>query len=554
MTAWSYSLSPFPATGLLNTQATTAPRAILVLAAAIALTLLAPQLDFVPIWDGWAYAECAVDVATNRFALYFLRCYNHPAYVYSGFLGAAQLLDVGNPVLLFLVNALVLAAATVGFHRLMRRAFPGEGHETDIALLTSAFLLQPAFLASVIQPGLDLPVLAGTVWCTVLILERRWFWCAAVGMAAAFSKETGLLLYGVLLGCSILWLLARTPGPLATRLRALIPLAPTIVPIVAYAGYVLVFSIFRAGQSPVWNTGGELPLVVKLITTRMDPATASYVAMLFVLNFAWVPSAWVAADAAVGLLGLARRRSARGLPGADRAVIGFLTLAAVATLITLTRFVTYSNVRYLMAGTALLLGVGYVALVRLHLRSDVRRVVLGMYAALLAVSAIRTVDPVSRWLWGTFPFGSHQMLDMTSITGECCGAGRDQLVYSLEFTRLHDLTDSVVTTLLRDTATVIGVPSGMRYLTVGRIDSTAWTRTLRREGAFEPRVMAGPAVGTGEPPRSLLYIAMPNAKDSTSLADLSSLYDVAPERRFEASGYSVSAYQMTLKSGVRGAP
>ena len=118
-----------------------------------------------------------------------------------------------------------------------------------------------------------------------------------------------------------------------------------------------------------------------------------------------------------------------------------------------------------MAGTPLLLGVWYVAVVRLHLRPGVRRAVLGTYAALLAVSAMRTVDPVSRWLWGTFRFGSHQMLDMTSLTGECCGTGRDQLAYSLEFTRFHDLTDSVVTALVRDTATVIAVPSRMRYHT-----------------------------------------------------------------------------------------
>jgi hypothetical protein len=177
-----------------------------------------------------------------------------------------------------------------------------------------------------------------------------------------------------------------------------------------------------------------------------------------------------------------------------------------------------------------------------------------VYAALLAASAVRTVDPASRWLWGTFPFGSHRMLDMTSLTGECCGAGRDQLVYSLEFTRFHDLTDSVVTTLVRDTATVIALPSGMRYNTIGRIDHTAWRRTLRREGAFEPIVMTGPVIGIGDPPRSVLYIAVPNAKDSTSLTLLSSLYEVGPERRFESGGYAMSAYQMRLKSSTRAIP
>ena len=64
--------------------------------------------------------------------------------------------------------------------------------------------------------------------------------------------------------------------------------------------------------------------------------------------------------------------------------------------------------------------------------------------------------------------------------------------------------------------------------------------------------MTAPVIGIGDPPRSVIFIAMPNATDSTSLADLSSLYDVGPERRFETGGYALSAYQLTLKrSAVR---
>jgi hypothetical protein len=37
-----------------STQTATVPRAILTIAAVIALLLLTPQHDFVPIWDGWA--------------------------------------------------------------------------------------------------------------------------------------------------------------------------------------------------------------------------------------------------------------------------------------------------------------------------------------------------------------------------------------------------------------------------------------------------------------------------------------------------------------------
>jgi hypothetical protein len=523
-------------------------RAILALAAVVAVALLAPHGDFVPLWDGLAYAECAVDVVTNRFALYFLRCYGHPAYVYSGILAVVQLLDVGNPALLLLVNALVLAAATVGFHRLMRRAFPGEGYETEIALLTAAFLLQPPFLASVLQPALDLPVLAGTVWCTVLLIERRWFWCAAVGTAMAFSKETGFLLYTVLLGCCVLWLLARTPGTLAARLRALLPLAPTIAPMVLYAGYVLAFRIVRPGQAAVWEVGDGRSPILELLTPRLDAEVASYLALLFVLNFAWIPSVWIASDAAAGVVRRVRGRKARPLAGVDGAAIGFLTLAAVATLIALTRFITFSNVRYLMAGIGLVLGVAYVALVRLGLRPGVRRVALGAYVVLLVASALRTVDPVSRRLWGTFQFGSHPMLDMTSISGECCGRGRDQLVYSLEFTRFHELTDMVLTTLMRDTATVIALPTYGGYLFIERLDRATWRRTLRRRDAFEPFTVSGPFVPSGaEPPQSMIYIAMPNAKDPVTLPLLANGYVVGPEQRFESDGYAVSVYRLERK-------
>ena len=65
----------------------------------------------------------------------------------------------------------------------------------------------------------------------------------------------------------------------------------------------------------------------------------------------------------------------------------------------------------------------------------------------------------------------------------------------VEFTRLHDLTDSVLATMMRDTATVIALRRA-RYLAVGRVDTTTWRRTLRREGAFEATVMAGPVMLT----------------------------------------------------------
>jgi len=141
----------------------------------------------------------------------------------SGLVGNVCLFDRGNGVALIAVNGIVLAVGAAGFHRLTRSVFPAPEQAMDRALLSAVFLLQPPFLASVLQPGLDLPVLVGTIWTIALLLERRWFWTGAVGIALVFSKETGILLYALVLGCYATWLVRRSPGPLAARLRALLP-------------------------------------------------------------------------------------------------------------------------------------------------------------------------------------------------------------------------------------------------------------------------------------------------------------------------------------------
>lgn len=501
------------------------------------------------MWDGREYAECAVNVAEYRFGLWFLRCAGHPSYVFATLLGAGQLLDPGNAVGLTVVNAALLAVAALGFHRLMRHVFPSGEHDVDIAILTAAFLLQPALLASVVHTSLDLPVVAGTVWCAALIIERRWWWCAVAGTAMAFSKETGAALYAVLVGCGALWVLARTRGSLFARLRALVPMIPTLLPLVAFVGYLLAYRMVRPGIGAVWaGAATSQSLAEKVLNLGLDRKTRSYLALMFVLNFMWVPTTWLAADTVAGLVRALRHRGRRLVAGADTAAVAFLALAAAATVFALTRFVTVSNVRYVLPVTGLLLAIAYVALVRLGATPTVRRVMLGAYTALLVVSAVRTIDPVSRYLWGTFPFGSHRMLAMTSLTNECCGHGRDQLVYSLEFTRLAALTDEALAALEPDTSTVIGVPREIDWNIIGTLDSATYRRTLRRTGVITHRVLTRPRLPWVVPrPRSVLYLAMPNADDPRAFERLARFYTIGPERRFEQDGYVLSAYPLTIK-------
>jgi len=527
-----------------------AARLILLLAAVAAVALIVPHLGYIPMWDGRAYAECAVEASLHDLAPFYLRCWGHASQFYLGLLAISQLFDRGNAASLIVVNAIILAIGAVGFHRLTRVVFPDDAQRVDRAILSAVFVLQPPLLASVLQPGLDLPVIVGAVWIIALLIERRWVWIAAIGTAMVFSKETGVMLYGLFLGCWTLWSVRTWGGRPGGRWRELSKAWPIAIPLAAFGAYLAFYMIFRPGQPAMWTAGIDTPLLRQFLVPRVDAYLASYLALVFVLNFAWLPSTWLIGDAVVGAIGLIRRRPRRTVAGADVRVLAFITLLFIATVYALTRFLTFSNVRYLLPAMPLLLVASYAALVRLLPAARPRRLALVTYALLLVVSAERTVDPISRRLWGTFPFGSHQMLRMASVTGECCGIGRDQLVYSLEFTRLHDVMDDALAELRADSASLIIIPANTSWYTIGPVDRRTHRRTLRRTDTVTPlAVEHGEIMKATVRPDRFTFLALPNADVPRALTNLGLFYEWGAPRRFERSGYAILAYDMTLRHG-----
>ena len=117
------------------------PRLVLALGAAAAMALLARHLDYIPMWDGRAYAECAVEASLHDLAPFYLRCWGHASHFYLGLLAISQLFDHGNAIALIAVNAIILALGVAGFHRLTRVVFPDDAQRVDRALLTAVFML-----------------------------------------------------------------------------------------------------------------------------------------------------------------------------------------------------------------------------------------------------------------------------------------------------------------------------------------------------------------------------------------------------------------------------
>jgi hypothetical protein len=522
------------------------PRAVLASAAGFVCALLVSRLDYVPIWDGRIYAAC-ISAAAETLAPETLRCAGHASQAYVLVAALAQKLAPSSTAPGLITNALLFLLAVVGFAGLLRHAFP-DGDAVDRSLLTAAFALQPAFLASIVQPGLDLPLLPGFVWTILFVIERRPVLLVVSGLWLAFTKETGLILYAVVITCHVLWLLVKWPRPASERIREAVRLAPLALPGVAFIGYLALRKLTIPSQPAVWygSTTGA-PIVEQLLVPRLDLYQVNYAALLLVLNFSWVPWGVTVFDGFIGSVRAGHREPRRPVSGADKSVAMFLLFVALATAYALTRFTTYGHTRYFLPVYALALVPFYSALLRLGIPGRVRRAILLLYACALALSSIRSIDPLSRRLYGTFAFGEHQLFRMTRVTGECCGFGQDQLVYNLEFTNIQPLTWRALTVAGAGPAPVVVIPDSTNWIfldppTSGRLlVGRNWARFggrvyERRELVREPEV-----------PDSALYLALPYGRNDRAMHQLRTLYEFRDEQRYSRAGYSISTFRMTKR-------
>jgi hypothetical protein len=520
----------------------------------VALMLWA-RLDYVPIWDGYEYSAAIQRAATAPFDWSNLRLAGHASQAYALLVVAAQMLAPGEYWPILLTNAVLLMVAAIGFHRLAALVVPGTEYATERALVTAAFVMQPPLLAAVVQPGIDLPLVPGFVWATVFVLERRLVAAAATGIAMVFTKETGVLLYAAIAGSLLLHDPRVALGVPGRRIEAVKRLAILALPGIVFALYLGYRTYAARGEPAVWNAGTAMigqSLTRQLLVPRIDRYVATYVAIMLVLNFAWVMTL------VVGAAGIAGIRRAIATGGFARQVIhwlgtpaGFVTILAAATGFVLTRFATFANARYLLVFAGPLLLLFLVAGIALRVPEGARRAVLVAFVGLVGVSVERTIDPASRTLFGTFPVGRTEMLRMTSITRECCALGRDQLGYNLEFTTLAALSDDALAMMRAGDSTLVVIPDSTSWHTIPRLAPATSRRSPDTSGGIEPLVAeADSAALVADQRRAAVYIALPNGPVDRGLEQLTPTFVVGAERRVTRGPYSISVYRLEPRNGT----
>lgn len=580
-------------------------------AGAYAAALLWRARSYVPLWDGREYADCIVAAARAPLALSALRCAGHASHAYVGLVAIVQRLAPGRFALLLATNAVLLAFAAWGLARLCRAVAPGAALDGERALVVAAFLVHPVVLASVVQPGLDFGVMVWLLWATVAAAERRPWMLAGFGLLAAFTKETGLLVYAVIaatyalvyalprpvprdlrnatfgavlgvmaavaaipstklglplglaLGAALFLVLRPRPLPRDWTPDAvvgrLLPLAPLALPGLALVGY-LAYRATLPRESVLWAGESGGAVVRAVLAPQFGPTSRNYLALTFVLGFLWVPSAALLVDALVGVRRHVVRRPRRETPGIAPLALAIVTPVTVGTVYVLTRYVTFGNARYVLPAYPLVLVMLLPALVRLHVPAPARRALLGLTTVLLAWSAVRTSDPVSRALWGTFRVGDVALLRLTSLTGECCGAGRDQLVYNLQFTAVERLTDAALARVAPVArGRTLAMPRLADWWVVDVLDSASHRALDRSPPAQVPRVLHPEALDAElrtlaqAPPDTLWYLAMPYVDGARALAALRERYDARGVDTVRMGGYAMAVIPL-VRRGIDSRP
>jgi hypothetical protein len=509
-------------------------------------------LDFVPLWDGRQYADCVTEAATQGLTLTRLNCFAHPSAAYIAVLAAATKLDPGSFVPMLLANLALGVVALVFFYLLARFTFPHEDQRWECVLATAALSLHPVLLASALNVNADYGVLVYLLPTLYCVARGRFVAATFWGLALSFSKEPGVVFLAAL-GAS--WVLVALPGrrSWAERWRAARPALWFFAAPALLAVWMLLKPHAANTTTGIW--GGLKPSDLLLMVFSLDANSAvvsNYLIGIFVLGFQWI----LALGAAAALLGaLARRRGLgeRLATSTTSRTLAVATLTLVVSTYVLLRFPTFINVRYVLPLAPLLVLLAIAGFARIE-RRGLRLAVWTTVCALFALSSYTTFDPLAKRLFGTFPLGLHPLLAMTSRSGECCGKGRDQLVYNLEFTHFHTLQDAFYADVKAGADTAISGPPLSDWFFFGPLDAATHARTLRTgAGTVHPPFVDGRALRSGmAPPAKLYYLMLPNLPYADPLIDR--LYSIAGARRYEEHGYRLDVLELRLKAAPAGGP
>jgi hypothetical protein len=521
-----------------------------VIPAALLVMLVWPERAFVPIWDGNVYMQCVVDAARTGLNVHSLRCGGHQSQLYMGLLALTQVALPGKIAAVVAMNLALALAALASFVVVLRKLIPGEEFWVERALIASIVAVHPLIAATLIQLNADFGVYVFFAMTLAALVSRRYWLAAAAGMMLCFSKETGALIYGVALGLHLLFRAIEMPGRWMDRAKSLArEAAPACLPLALFAGFIAWWGATQHSYA-VWNQGiQEHPLTGIRWFDFDDVILRSYAAIIFVLGFAWIPTAVIAADVAMGAARALKRLHDRPLPGLDVKLVAYLTALTATLVYLLTVYRTWSFPRYFVVLAPLLILAAYVSLVRLGASIRIRRAALAAFALVLFSANHASWDPISRRLFGTLSLGESSAYDVSGIAHDFRVTDADHLCYNLQFTGFHWALNAMYATMQPTVATTIVFPRFNRWGLWAPLDARTFERVTDRAGTITPDYADEVLIAArrDQKPRELWLVEQPNDGDTVAVGKLHQFYSDSGSARYTSHGLTITALHLVRR-------
>jgi hypothetical protein len=488
--------------------------------------------DSVPMWDARIYADC-IDGAARMMPFRRLACADHPTHGYVLFTSLLSRAVPGRFWPILAMNVVLGLLGLRAFRSIAQQLAPEL--RTDALLMTAAFGVFPVLLAGTVSPNPDLGVAAFFLVLIDALLRQRRAAAFLAGLFLVFSKEPGVVLLALAAAVHGAMFVARSPGELRDKLRRLGWYAPLLVPVALIAWWFHYEASRRGGV--MWggtSVSGLLPTFTTFSLT--DAKFQAQLVLVGVLQFSWI-LLLLAALRWLQRLG----RFAFALPSPDPAPVRYVDWVFLGAAFLLTRYSTFLNARYYLPLYALLALCAYATVSRMS--AAPRRATLLAIAGAFALSAFRTVDPISLALVPTFPFGEHRILAVADLGDACCGRGRDQLAYNLQHLQLHYLQDDIFAGVRPSASRAIAGHEEVDWLSVGRLDPTTRQRTMDR-AAVGQTLLGASEIERGTRPEQLFFIRYPNFENAASEARIARFYEAVHEQRFRRGGYWIDVVEM----------
>ncbi len=510
--------------------------------------LVAPYWLWLPVWDGEAFLECLRGAAHEPFQWRYFLCYAHPSIFFvtlfaipESLFPASTYFPTASVFMMHTTMFVLGAASIVAFHSISRLLFL-TCTRTFRTLCVLLYATHPVILANSISYNFDIGVTFFLVILLALLLYGYGKSAALVGLMMVFTKESGFMLYAlVLLGYWLLFIrrhFRSTPEAILTLLKRWWYFVPFLL--------LLAHMLWQRHLGNVlFHENYSFETVSRAMTTfdLLHPRFLALMVEIFVFQFAWLQTLVMLVACVVWCWRWDRGQQSNKARKSNG--LGLLIFVYLTGAYFLTRLVPFIAIRYVMPLFPLAILVFAASVASLARASRLSSALLLAALILNIVAGFRSIDPLTAAFFGTFSIGSRQMYKLGHYD-TCCILGRDQLAYNFEHTKLLSLQERAMQYIRPGTGTVIAFHKEATVSHRNPLDAKTFVRSWSPESFLPIYVTIDDIFSISPPLKEFILIDLPNMPTEIQRRRTEEAYALSQSGSVSQGGYSLGIYTYTL--------